>query len=182
MPHPGSLLLRTALVAVKQWRRSASRGACNISSVIRSDHDGNIRAHTEVGVCAGGESGLNQRRDGGRVASGHDRIGACSHACLEWQPAVAVRADDHSAGLIAARRRGSWRVECGNGAGAESADWNAQQFCDHHRPARDQAVAGRCWQMVMRERARGQPCACPARDRAPRRDASRWCRDWRSRC
>jgi len=47
MPHPGSPLLRTALVAVKQWRRSASRGACNISSSIRSDHDGNIRAHTE---------------------------------------------------------------------------------------------------------------------------------------
>ena len=66
MPHPS--LLPDYPAAVKQWQRGASRGAGNISSATRSDHDGNIRAHTEGGLCAGGESGLNQTRDGGRVA------------------------------------------------------------------------------------------------------------------
>jgi hypothetical protein len=49
-----------------------------VPSATRSDDGGNIRAHTEVGfytgVSAGGEGGRHQRRDGGGVASGHDRI------------------------------------------------------------------------------------------------------------
>jgi hypothetical protein len=65
MLHPGSLLAdppgRGAAVEARREPRSG-----NISSATRSDHDGNIRAHTEGGFC--GESGLNQTRDGGRVA------------------------------------------------------------------------------------------------------------------
>ena len=84
------------------------------SSATRGDHDGDSRAHTEVGFCtgvsAGGESGRHQRCDGRGVASGHDRIGACSHARLERQPRVAVRADDPHAGLIRYPATRFWRL------------------------------------------------------------------------
>ena len=45
-------------------------------------------------------SGRNQRCARGLAASGHDRNGGSSHACLERRTFVAIRAHDRGAGLI----------------------------------------------------------------------------------